>query len=79
MSTNANVKVELLDKRVKALTELIKKQEQKIQDLTRRNQVLENLVNLRQRCRCKCISPAEWSRAHHGEECGCSDCFPAGN
>jgi predicted RNase H-like nuclease (RuvC/YqgF family) len=85
MSSNAKVvkvdvvaqKLELLDQTAKALTKLIKQQEQKIQELTRHNQQLENLQSLRRNC--KCVSTTEFYHAIHEKHCHCTWCDPAGN
>jgi predicted RNase H-like nuclease (RuvC/YqgF family) len=86
MSANANamtdvcvlkLKLELLDKLAKELSETIKKRDQRIEELTRRNQQLEALQNLRRNC--KCISTTEFYHTIHEKHCHCTWCDPAGN
>jgi hypothetical protein len=84
MSANATTevcvlkqKLELLDKVAKELSETIKKRDQRILELTRRNQQLENLQNLRRNC--NCISTTEFYHAIHEKHCHCTWCDPAGN
>ena len=66
----------ITDELAKQLLDICMKQEQSIQELTYRNQVLENL---QRNCRCKCASSTEFYRALHGKGCHCSWCDPAGN
>ena len=86
MSANANAKsdacvpkrkLELLDNTIKELTETIGKRDQQIQELTRRNQSLENLAKLRANCRC--VSTTEFYHSIHEKHCHCTWCDPAGN